>query len=406
MQELIINQADSRKTICLVRDGELVEKYDEDDTLIERVEGNIYIGKVEDIILGMQAAFINIGDKRNGLIHFSDVMPKVDITKECKIENQTDIIKEKLVKGKKILVQVKKDSDQLKGARLTTHISLVGKYLVIMPETTIITISQKITDNEEKSRLKNIIKDILPNDIGAIIRTSAVSKGKEELESDLANLLRRWEHIKEIYNTDIEFPRLVEENNNITKKIILDTVEKDIKNVYVNDKEGYEEIKEYIESLKPTNKIEVILKDGEDLLDRYDVRKQIDKSNRRKIWLNCGGFITIDKTEALTAIDVNSGKFTGNKNLEDTVLKVNIEATKEIAKQIRLRDIGGIIVIDYIDMKNAENKEKIRNMLIECLKEDRSKTQVLEFTKLNLLELTRKHIFSNNKNLNEKEDTE
>lgn len=406
MQELIINRNDNQKTICLVKDGELVERYDENSTILERVEGNIYIGKVEDVILGMQAAFVNIGNKKNGLIHFSDVLPKVDITKEYKVDNQSDIIKEKLVKGNKILVQVKKDSDQLKGARLTTHISLVGKYLVIMPETTIITISQKITDSKEKERLKDVIKNILPDNTGVIIRTSAISKGEEELKSDLDSLLKRWEDIKEIYNSNVEFPRLVEENNNITKKIILDTVEKDIKNVYVNNKEDYEEIKGYIESLKPTNKIEVILKDKEDLLDRYDIRKQIAKSNRRKIWLNCGGFITIDKTEALTAIDVNSGKFTGNKNLEDTVLKVNIEATKEIAKQIRLRDIGGIIVIDYIDMKNIQNKEKIRNILIECLKEDRSKTQVLEFTKLNLLELTRKHIFSNNKNLEEKEDAE
>ncbi len=404
MQELIINQDNTKKTICLVKDGELVEKYDESNSIIERLEGNIYIGKVEDILLGMQAAFINIGDKKNALIHFTDVLPKIDITKQEEIENKEKIIKEKLVKGNKILVQVKKDSDMQKGARLTTHISLVGKYLVVMPETTIITISQKITDAEEKERLKNTIKKILPQNTGVILRTSAIAKNEEELKEDLDNLLDRWKKIKKIYETEKQYPKLVEENNNITKKIILDTIEKDIKNVYVNNIKDYEEIKDYVDSLKPTNKVDIFLKDKENLLDRYDIQKQIEKSSRRKIWLNCGGFITIDKTEALTAIDVNSGKYTGNKNLEDTVLKVNIEATKEIAKQIRLRDIGGIIIIDYIDMKDEENKKKIKSKLEEILKEDRSKTQVLEFTKLNLLELTRKHIFSNNKNLDEKEE--
>lgn len=404
MQELIINQDNTKKTICLVKDGELVEKYDESNSIIERLEGNIYIGKVEDILLGMQAAFINIGDKKNALIHFTDVLPKVDITKQEEIKNKENIIKEKLVKGNKILVQVKKDSDMQKGARLTTHISLVGKYLVVMPETTIITISQKITEVEEKDRLKNIIKKILPQNIGVILRTSAVAKNEKELKEDLDNLLDRWKKIKKIYDTEKQYPKLVEENNNISKKIILDTIEKDIKNVYVNNIKDYEEIKNYIDSLKPSNKVDVFLKDKENLLEKYDIKKQIEKSNKRKIWLSCGGFITIDKTEALTAIDVNSGKYTGNKNLEDTVLKVNLEATKEIAKQIRLRDIGGIIIIDYIDMKNEENKKKIKNKLEEILKEDRSKTQVLEFTKLNLLELTRKHIFSNNKNLDEKEE--
>lgn len=406
MQELIINQDKAKKTICLVKNGELVEKYDESNSIIERLEGNIYIGKVEDILVGMQAAFINIGDKKNALIHFSDVLPKIDITKQVEIENKEKIIKEKLVRGNKILVQVKKDSDSQKGARLTTHISLVGKYLVVMPETTIITISQKITDIEEKERLKTVIKNILPKNMGVILRTSAVSKNEEELKEDLEDLLKRWKNIQKVYNDAKKIPILVEENNNITKKIILDTIEKDIKNVYVNNEKDYLEIKDYIDSLKPTNKVDIILKNGEDLLDRYDIKKQIEKSNKRKIWLNCGGFITIDKTEALTAIDVNSGKYTGNKNLEDTVLKVNLEATKEIAKQIRLRDIGGIIIIDYIDMKNSENKEKVKIKLEEMLKEDRSKTQVLEFTKLNLLELTRKHIFSNNKSLEEKEEME
>ena len=398
MQELIINRENNEKTICLINDGELIERYIEDSQMPERLEGNIYIGKVEDILAGMQAAFINIGYEKNGLAHFVDILPKVDITKDNKIEKDLakKIIKEKLIKGNKILVQVKKDSTQTKGARLTTHISLVGKYLVLMPESEIITISQKITNQEEKERLKLLIKQKLPRDYGVIIRTAALGKKTEEIIKDLNNLLKRWDIVKKRYTEETEFPKLIEENNNIVNKIILDTIERDIKNIYVNNENDYKSIKEYIESINSSDNVNVILKKDMDLLDKYQIRKQIEKSNKRKVWLNCGGFITIDKTEALTAIDVNSGKYIGNKNLEETVLKVNREATKEIAKQIRLRDIGGIIVIDYIDMKEKSSKEEIKNLLEERLKEDRSKTQIMDFTKLNLLELTRKHIFSNN----------
>lgn len=398
MQELIINRKNNEKTICLINDGELIERYIEDSQMPERLEGNIYIGKVEDVLEGMQAAFINIGHEKNGLAHFVDILPKVDITINNKIDKASDkkIIKEKLKKGNKILVQVKKDGTQTKGARLTTHISLVGKYLVLMPESEIITISQKIINEEEKERLKLLVKQKLPKNYGVIIRTAALGKKNKELVVDLNNLLERWNIIKEKYEEETEFPKLIEENNNIVNKIILDTIERDIKNIYVNNENDYKLIKEYIENINSSDKVNVILNKNTNLLDRYQIKKQIEKSNKRKVWLNCGGFITIDKTEALTAIDVNSGKYTGSKNLEETVLKVNREATKEIAKQIRLRDIGGIIVIDYIDMKKNSSKEEIKDLLEEKLKEDRSKTQIMDFTKLNLLELTRKHIFSNN----------
>lgn len=407
MQELIINRENNKKTICLVNDAELVERYDETN-LIKRIEGNIYAGRIEDILPGMQAAFINIGEKKNGLIHFEDILPKIDITinnnKDANSDNK--FLKDKLIKGKKILVQVKKDSDNIKGARLTTHISLVGKYLVMMPNTTIVTVSQKIEDKDEKDRLKITIKKILPENIGAIIRTSAISKSEEELQEDFNELLDRWKKIIDFFEKDISYPILIEENNNIVKKILLDTIEKDIRNVYVNSNEDYIEIKDYIKMLKPVNDINVLLMENENLLTRYQIDKQIEKSEKRKIWLNCGGFITIDKTEALTAIDVNSSKYTGGKSLEDTILKVNLEATKEIAKQMRLRDIGGIIIVDYIDMKEDSSREEVIKEFELRLKQDRSKTQVLDFTKLNLLEVTRKHIFSSNQNIEKKEEVE
>lgn len=261
-----------------------------------------------------------------------------------------------------------------------------------MPNTNIVTISQKIIDEKEKQRLLDIIKAELPENTGAILRTAAEHKSKEEIKKDFEQLMKKWEKIKTKFNNGKNSPEVLFRSPSIIEKIILDLPEDRIEKIEVNDQDEYNEIKEMLVDMGENIKIE--LKDG--LLEKYELRKQIEKSKQRKIWLNCGGFITIDPTEALIAIDVNSGKFTGKSTLEETIYKVNYEATIEIAKQLRLRDIGGIIIIDYIDMLKPENKEKIENLLKECLKQDRAKTQVEGFTNLNLMELTRKHICSHN----------
>ena len=262
-----------------------------------------------------------------------------------------------------------------------------------MPNTKKITISQKIMDEKEKERLLNIIKSKLPENTGVILRTAAVKKNERELTQDLEKLLNKWQKIKAKFDSEGSKPQLLYKSPCILEKIILDMPENKIEKIEVNDKQEFEEIRTILEDLQETNiKLEI----KQDLLERYELEKQIEKSKQRKIWLNCGGFITIDSTEALVAIDVNSGKFTGKSSLEDTVYKVNYEATIEIAKQLRLRDIGGIIIIDYIDMQKTENKEKIEKLLRDTLKQDRAKTQVEGFTKLNLMELTRKHICSHN----------
>ncbi len=391
MKEIIINTDEQKnKYILLVNNGKLVEKYEETED-IKRLEGNIYIGKVQNVLQGMQAAFIDIGEEKNTFIHIKDVLPKVD----SKNENIDEIIKKSNIKevikpGKELIVQVKRDSTNKKGARVSTHINLPGKYCVYMPEANFVTISQKIEDKKERERLLKIIKENQPNNCGIIIRTSAEGKKEEDIIKDLKILEKKWENIiKIVEDLQDSSPKMIYKNLGIVERILNDLVEQDIQRIIVNDEKQYEQIKK-----ETKEKVEVLYK-RENLLELYDLNQQLEKISNRKIWLKCGGFITIDKTEALTAIDVNSGKYIGTKTLEQTVFTVNKEASIEIAKQIRLRDIGGIIIIDYIDMKEEEHKQKIIDILKENLKQDRSKTQIVGFTKLNLLEMTRKHMCSN-----------
>ena len=392
MLEIFIYKKENQEKVALIENGNLVEYYEEDEET-DRKEGNIYVGTVKDIIPGMQAAFIDIGTEKNGFIHLKDILPKVDEKNE-KLELNLDI--KKVIKpNQKLLVQIKKDSNDKKGARVSTHINLPGKYIVLMPNTDFITISQKIEDKKEQERLVNLVKEHIGKGNGAIIRTSAVKKDKE-LIKDIELLQNKWKEIQERYNKKISqnsSDSLVYESENIVDKMIIDLVSEKIENIVTNNKAEYDKLiieKNKMEELSNTK----ISLENKDVLDIYDIKKQIEKICNRKIWLKCGGFITIDKTEALTAIDVNTGKYTGSKNLEQTLYKVNEEATVEIAKQLRLRDIGGIIIIDYIDMRKQENKDKIQKLLEERLKLDRAKTQVEGFTKLDLMEMTRKHICS------------
>lgn len=391
MLELIINKNEDVENILLVENGKLLESYTSTkEDKKRRIEGNIYVGVVSDIVKGMQAAFVDYGGERKGFIHLKDSIPQVDETKE-QIDTSLDI-KDVLKPNQKILVQIKKDSDNKKGARVSTHVSLPGKYVVLMPNTSFITVSQKIEDENKKQELLKFIENTLPKGFGAIIRTSGLNAQKEEISKDIENLLSKWYDIKNKFDKSSNSPKLLLESENIAEKIIKDLSTKNLENIIINDAGEFNKLKKIIEN--DESKIKIILENDKDLLSKYDLLNQIEKIESRKIWLNCGGFITIDKTEALTAIDVNTGKFTGSKDLESTVFKVNKEATIEIAKQLRLRDIGGIIIIDYIDMHDKENKEKIEELLKKELKNDRAKTQVEGFTKLNLMELTRKHICS------------
>ena len=392
MFEILLNKKDNQKEIALLENGKLIEYYIDDEENSNRREGNIYIGIVQNIIKGMQAAFVDIGTEKNSFIHLKDILPKID---EKKDQTQQNIeIKDIVKTGQKILVQVKKDSNIQKGARVSTHINLSSKYIALMPHTDIITISQKIEDKKEQERLIKLVKENLSEGNGAIIRTAAEGKEKEIIE-DIKNIEKKWNEIeKKFKDYKTNKPKLISKSESIVEKMIIDLPEEAIQKIITNEQKEYEKILKFKEENNYLNKINIELKEGQDIIDIYDLKKEISKIENRKIWLKCGGFITIDKTEALTAIDVNTGKYTGTKNVEQTIYKVNEEATIEIAKQLRLRDIGGIIIIDYIDMQKEENKKKIQDILLERLKKDRTKTQIEGFTKLDLMEMTRKHICS------------
>lgn len=400
MQEILVNVDKQRnKTIVVVENGRLVEKYQENDGA-ERLEGNIYIGKVQNVLLGMQAAFVDIGKEKNTFIHIRDVMPKASNETGNKNEPLNKYnIKDYIRTEMPILVQVKKDSTSKKGARVSTHMNISGRYIVLMPNSEFITASKKIEDIKEKNRLLNIVKPIVPKGYGIIIRTSAQGKNETEIKEDLDKLIKKWQNILEKYNNlkkqKTFIPKIIYKNQGIIEKLILDLVDKELTRIIANDETTYAEIEKDIKNMQLDSDIKLELKKGETVLDIYDLETQLEKADNRKVWLKCGGFITIDKTEALTAIDVNSGKYVGTKDLAKTIFTVNKEATVEIAKQVRLRDIGGIIIIDYIDMENKDDKEKILKELEENLKKDRSKTQVIGFTPLDLLEMTRKHMWSN-----------
>lgn len=401
MKDIIVNCTKDKKTIVVVEDGNLIEKYEEYNEL-QRLEGNIYLGKITDILPGMQAAFVDIGDEKNAFLHIKDVIPKKSNETGNKNEDLNKYnIKDYVKAGMPVIVEVKKDKTDKKGAKVSTNLNIAGKYVVIIPNSEFVTISQKIEDSNEIIRLSNIVKNLKIKNYGIIIRTSAINVSEQDIIQDVQDVIKTYEDIKnkadklisnyKNYNEDFKSILLHEKGNLITR-IILDIGYQGLDNIIVNNKEIYNDISKYIQKMNIKTNLKLLEKD--DILDMYDLQRQIEKISNRKIWLKCGGFITIDKTEALTAIDVNTGKFTGKENIEQTVLKVNSEATIEIAKQIRARDIGGIIIIDYIDMDFKEDEEIIQKLLMDNLKKDRAKTQVIGFTKLHLLEMTRKHICS------------
>ena len=396
MKEIIVNKDEEKKTIILLEDGNIVEKYIEYKNS-NKLEGNIYIGKIESILPGMQAAFIDIGLKKNTFIHLKDILPRENVVEGERKYNKEDIKNITRV-GQPILVQVKRDFTNSKGAKVSTHINLNSRYIVLLPNTTIVTTSLKIEDEKEKERLTNIVKKYLPENCGAIVRTSAENQKEEVIKKDIEVTLNKWQDIEKLYNEKLKnnnYPRVVYKTHGVLKRLLLDLIDRKLEKITVNDKEEYEYVQKLLEQFE--EKIELVVKENQDIIgDSSNLSKQLEKSEKRKVWLKCGGFIAIDKTEALTAIDVNSGKYIGKDNVESTIFKVNKEASIEIARQLRLRDIGGIVIIDYIDKNDEENKEKILEILNEELKKDRSKTQVVGFSKLNLLEMTRKHLFSNN----------
>lgn len=373
MQELRIKVDANEKTVILLNNYKIVEQYTIDK---ENIEGNIYLGVIKNIVPGLKATFVDIGKSKNAFIHFEDLGKTKD---EIKL-NET------------ILVQVQKNAVKQKGAKLTTNIKLTGRQIVLMPQTDFISVSRKIEDEQKREELKEIAKKYLPKNCGAIIRTNCILATEEEIKQDIKMLINRWENIKNIAKKKIKnVPCIIEEETSIVKSLILSTVDSKMNKITTNNEEYNKEILNFLKMHNLESRIE--LEYENDVFEKYTIEKELQSLKNNKVWLNCGGQIVIDKTEALTAIDVNSGKCIGKNNLEETILKVNIESAKEIAKQIRLRDIGGIIIVDFIDMEKDESKQKLLNCIEEETKKDRAKVQIEGFSKLNLLELTRKQLY-------------
>lgn len=383
MQQLILNKKGKYTLVYVLENNVLCEMYEEEQNKRSTL-GNIYRGSVEDIVNGMQAAFIDIGLEKKAFISTKDAMKKVDVTKE-EIDvsiKMSDVLKQK----QSIMVQVKKEPTGEKGARVSTHITLPGKYIVLMPETDIITVSQKIENEEEIKRLKNIAKRALKSGFGVIIRTDAEGLDDKIIETDIENVMSIWEDIKSKMNNSNEIGILYDDYS-VINKALRDIANKTTERIFVNTKATYDEVTEKLPN------VECVLYENTDLIEKLGLETEISKAKERKIWLKHGGQIVIDKTEALTAIDVNSSKYTGSKDLESTTLSVNLEAAIEVMKQIRLKDIGGIIVVDFIDMKDKEHQSQILKLMRDEAKKDRSKVDIKEFTELNLVELTRKKMY-------------
>lgn len=383
---MIVRSKSGRIQIAVLEDNVLVEHYvarNQDASLI----GNVYLGRVQNVLPSMEAAFVDIGRGRNAVLYSGEVDWDAVET-----GNQPRRIELALKSGDRVLVQVTKDPIGHKGARLTSQISLPGRYLVYVPGGAMNGISRKLPDTE-RARLKRILKEVLPESSGVIVRTAAEGATEDQLTRDVQRLTSQWEHISAQLEK-IQAPALLHSEPDLLVKIVRDVFNEDFSRMLIQGDEAHETITSYLTGVAP-DLLERIEKyeDEQDPFDAFRVTEQIEKALDRKVWLPSGGSLVIDRTEAMTVVDVNTGKFVGSGgNLEETVTKNNLEAAEEIVRQLRLRDIGGIIVVDFIDMVLESNRDLVLRRLIECLSRDRTKHQVAEVTSLGLVQMTRKKL--------------
>lgn len=394
VNEIVIDAGAGETRAALLEDKELVELYIERSEK-ERLVGNVYRGKVCSVLPGMQAAFIDIGYDKNAFLYVGDAVSSKGLypdVEECGEEIKNLSINDIVTQGQEITIQVIKEPIDTKGPRVSTHITLPGRYLVLLPNANYTGISRRIESQGERERLKAIAEKIKPMGMGLIVRT--VAEGVEEAEflQDISFLTKLWSKVMQEEENGV-VPRAIHRDLNLIYRVVRDLFTWNIDKLVINDRQTYTEVLELVEVLSPALKERVqYFSKNYDIFDYYQVEAKIEKAIARKIWLKCGGYIIIDQTEALTVIDVNTGKYVGSNDLEETVLKTNLEAAKEIAKQLRLRDIGGIIVIDFIDMELEEHQKMVVDTLKQALKKDRTRTMVVGITSLGLVEMTRKKI--------------
>ena len=385
-RSMVIRQRNDRTQIAVLEDGVLVEHYVNRSSHQSYV-GNVYLGKVQNVLPSMEAAFVDVGKGRNAVLYAGEV--NFDVSG---LEGQPKRIESALKAGQSVIVQVTKDPVGHKGARLTSQISLPGRYLVYVPGASMTGISRKLPDTE-RNRLKQILKKVMPENAGVIVRTAAEGAAEEELSRDVSRLAAQWEAIEKKSKT-ANAPALLYGEPDLTIRVIRDVFNEDFGKLVVSGEDAWDVVDEYVRYVAPHLADRVTRWQGDrDAFAEYRIDEQLAKALERKVWLPSGGSLVIDKTEAMTVIDVNTGKFTGQGgNLEETVTRNNLEAAEEIVRQLRLRDVGGIVVIDFIDMVLESNRELVLRRLLECLSRDRTKHQVAEVTSLGLVQMTRKRV--------------
>jgi len=388
-KRMLINVAEAEEArLAIVEDDLLSELYVE-RTTEEKYLGNIYKGRIANIEPSIQAAFVDFGREVNGFLHASDVMPAYSRAPQGERED----IGAMLVKGQEILVQITKDQIRTKVPTVTTYISLPGRYLVLMPSINKCGVSKKITSEEERQKLRALLKDLNPPaGMGYIIRTAGIDRSREELARDLDYLLNLWKAILEKVRTQ-ESPATIYKESDLVIRSIRDLFTGDIEEVIIDDYEVYTRAKEFLAAVMPRHQEGVKYYPGPTpLFHKYNVERQIVGLQARRVPLKSGGSLIIEQTEALVAIDVNSGKFKGEKNLEETAYRTNKEAAAEIARQVRLRDLGGLIVCDFIDMRESKHRTSVERSLRSHLRRDRARVRVARMSRFSLIEMTRQRV--------------
>jgi len=402
-RELVINTTSHETRVALMEGGHIAELYIEREREMGIV-GNIYKGRVIRILPGMQAAFVDIGLEKAAFLYVADVFDEMNEvaryidgdnsgTDQAEaVEQPLPPIEELLKEGQEILVQISKEPISTKGARITSHISLPGRHLVYMPTVDHVGISRRIDDEEERERLRLVVETMKPEGSGFIVRTVSEGKSEADLKSDMEFLVELWKDISAGIDGR-KAPALIHSDLDVTSKVLRDILTEDVRRIIVDTQDEYNKIVRFIRTFMPKLNYCIELYDGDEpIFDSFGLEVEISRALGKKVWLKSGGSIIIEQTEALTAIDVNTGRYVGKHNLEDTILKTNLEALKEIAFQLRLRNIGGLIIVDFIDMEKEAHREKVHAVFEEALKSDKNKTNILKISELGLIEMTRKRV--------------
>jgi ribonuclease G len=385
MKQLFIQCASDLTQAALLEDGRLVE-IDSQAPLDKQRAGSMYVGRIVNVLPGMQAAFVDIGLAKNAFLYIDDLLP-VHLDKQPKVKPS---ITELVTMGQCIMVQVSKEAEGNKGPRVTTHFSIPGKWIVYMPDADYVAVSRKIEEESEKQRLKKIVDSLRHTGEGIIVRTGAAHQSEEAIHEDLKDLRELWSSIHSKAE-HADAPCQLYQDIDLLPRLVRDIVSDELNEIWVDDRRICEDVKNRIRQSYPRWAGKVHYYERRlPMFDQFGISEELSRCLRRKLWLPSGGYLVLDQTEALTVIDVNTGKYTGSVDLEQTVSDINIEAAKEIPRLLRLRNIRGIIIVDFIDMFVENNRSKVMDAMSEAVRKDRSKTILVGWTKLGLLEMTRK----------------